>query len=63
MTTSKMIDKRITVRLTEDDERTLKSLKGLLRPRFPWLNTVDIVRTALHEAERALSAEQQAAGR
>lgn len=63
MTTSKIIDKRITVRLTEDDERALKSLRGLLRPRFPWLNTVDIVRTALHEAERALSAEQHAAGR
>jgi hypothetical protein len=57
VTTSKITDKRITVRLTEEDQRALKSLRSLLRPRFPWLNTVDLVRTALYEAERALTAE------
>ena len=56
--TPKMSDKRITFRLTEDDDRTLKTLNRLLRPRFPGMNSTDIIRTALHEAERALAAEQ-----
>jgi hypothetical protein len=56
--TPKMSDKRITFRLTEDDDRTLKTLSGLLRPRFPGMNSTDIIRTALHEAERTLSAER-----
>jgi hypothetical protein len=55
--TPKMSDKRITFRLTEDDDRTLKTLRGLLRPRFPSMNSTDIIRTALHEAERTLAAE------
>jgi hypothetical protein len=33
--TPKMSDKRITFRLTEDDDRALKTLNMLLRPRFP----------------------------
>jgi hypothetical protein len=55
--TPKMSDKRITFRLTEDDDRALKTLNRLLRPRFPGMNSTDIIRTALHEAERALAAE------
>jgi hypothetical protein len=56
--TPKMSDKRITFRLTEDDDRTLKTLRGLLRSRFRNMNSTDIIRTALQEAERTISAEQ-----
>jgi hypothetical protein len=48
--------KRLTIRLTDEDEASLKSLARLLRQ--PWLDDVNITRTALREAERALSAEQ-----
>ena len=54
---SKMSDKRITVRLTEDDQQSLKTLSRILRPRFPGVNSADIIRIALREGERALSAE------
>jgi hypothetical protein len=52
----KLTEKRITVRLSEDDIHTMRTLRGLLRR--PWQTDVDIVRTALHEAERTLSAER-----
>jgi hypothetical protein len=53
----KLTGSRVTVRLTQEDERAIRTLRGLLRPRFPLVNKADIVRAALQEAERALSAE------
>jgi hypothetical protein len=53
----KLTGSRVTVRLTQEDERAIRTLRGILRPRFTLVNTADIVRAALQEAERALSAE------
>lgn len=49
---------RVTVRLTVEDERALSALAAHLRPRFTLVNKSDIIRAALTEAERTISAEQ-----
>ena len=53
----KLTGSRVTVRLTQEDERAIRTRRTLLRPRFPLVNRADIVRAALQEAEKALSAE------
>jgi uncharacterized protein (DUF1778 family) len=50
----KMTGKRITVRLTEDDDRALKSIAGAVKR--PWMDTSDVLRLALETAERVLAA-------
>jgi hypothetical protein len=52
--------KRLTIRLTQDDEAALKSLARLLRQ--PWLDDTNLTRTAWREAVRALAAAKQAVG-
>jgi hypothetical protein len=48
--------KRLTIRLTQEDEEALKSLASLLRQ--PWLDDTNLTRTAWREAVRALAAKQ-----
>jgi hypothetical protein len=48
--------KRLTIRLTQEDEEALKSIARLLRQ--PWLDDTNITRTAWREAVRALAAKQ-----
>jgi hypothetical protein len=54
--TTKLTDRRVTVRLSEADEEALQIVQTKLRPKYPWLNKADLVRAALHEAAIALSA-------
>jgi hypothetical protein len=55
ITTSKLTDRRVTVRLSEADEEALKIVQTRLRPKFPSLNKADLVRAAIHEGALALS--------
>jgi hypothetical protein len=56
ITTAKLTDRRVTVRLSEADEEALQIVQTKLRPKYPWLNKADLVRAALHEAAIALNA-------
>jgi hypothetical protein len=56
MTTSR----RITIRLSPDDETIFQSIRKLLLARFPNLTDTEVVRAALREAKRALKAEREA---
>jgi hypothetical protein len=55
ITTSKLNNGRVTVRLSQEDEAALRVVQTKLRPKFPALNKAALVRAALHEAALALS--------
>jgi hypothetical protein len=55
ITTTKLTDRRVTVRLSEEDEAALKIVQTKLRSKFPSLNKADLVRAAIHEGALALS--------
>jgi hypothetical protein len=49
---------RVTVRLTAEDESALAALTAHMRPRFTLVNKSDIMRAALLEAQRVLTADR-----
>jgi hypothetical protein len=51
--TARMTDQRITVRLTEDDEKALQTLQSHMRP-LSFVSRVDIIRAAIQRAAQAL---------
>jgi hypothetical protein len=55
ITTAKLTDRRVTVRLSEADEAALKIVQTKLRQKFPSLNKADLVRAAIHEGAIALT--------
>jgi DNA-binding FadR family transcriptional regulator len=52
------ISERIQFRLTDEDKRAVLALRDLLRPTMPLANRSDILRVALREAVKVLSAKQ-----
>ena len=58
--TAKLTGSRVTIRLTEEDERAIRSLTTLRLPMFSLVNKSDIVRAALQEAAAAAAAKQEA---
>jgi hypothetical protein len=51
--------RRITIRLSPEDETIFQSIRKLLLTRFPNLTDTEVVRAALREAERALKAVRE----
>jgi hypothetical protein len=56
ITTAKLTDRRVTVRLSEADEEALKVVQTTLRRKYPTMNKADLVRAAIHEGALALAA-------
>jgi hypothetical protein len=52
------ISERIQFRLTDEDKQAVLALRDLLRPTMPLANRTDIIRVALREAVRAMSAKR-----
>jgi len=50
-----MTDQRITVRLTEDDEKALQTLQNHMRP-LSFVSRVDLIRSAIQRAAQAVIA-------
>jgi len=53
--TARMTDQRITVRLTEDDEKALQTLQNHMRP-LSFVSRVDLIRSAIQRAAQAVIA-------